>query len=182
MRRLVLSAAMLGVATLAGCVAPSSPPPAQPIPVRPPPLAPLPPPPPSPPLPVDWRDWPVSAGDWRYRVDTLGSTATFGPENGLAEFSLSCDAARAQIILSRRVVGVMPGAVSVRTTSLERSIAVQPSASMPGYVSATLPARDPLLDAMSFSRGRFVVQSEGAQVLVAPSWAEVPRVIEDCRR
>ena len=45
----------------------------------------------------------------------------------------------------------------------------------------TFNVRDPLLDAMAFSRGRFMVEMGGAQTLVLPAWSELGRVIEDCR-
>jgi len=51
----------------------------------------------------------------------------------------------------------------------------------PGALAITLPARDPLLDAMAFSRGRFAVEVSGLPTLYVPSWPEVSRVIEDCR-
>jgi hypothetical protein len=38
-----------------------------------------------------------------------------------------------------------------------------------------------MLDAMVFSRGRFVVDRAGAAPLVVPPYAELGRVIEDCR-
>ena len=39
----------------------------------------------------------------------------------------------------------------------------------------------PLLDAMAITRGRFAVEVEGEPGLYVPAWAEVTRVIEDCR-
>jgi hypothetical protein len=50
-----------------------------------------------------------------------------------------------------------------------------------GVVSVALQSRDPLLDAMAFSRGRFAVEVTGWPTLYVPSWTEVSRVIEDCR-
>jgi hypothetical protein len=49
------------------------------------------------------------------------------------------------------------------------------------YVAAALAVNDPLLDAMAFSRGRVAIQQDGAQTLVIPPYAEIGRVIEDCR-
>ena len=45
----------------------------------------------------------------------------------------------------------------------------------------SLGARDPLLDQMAFSKGRFAVEVAGRTPLYLPSWPEVTRVIEDCR-
>jgi hypothetical protein len=47
--------------------------------------------------------------------------------------------------------------------------------------AADLGARDALVDAMGYSRGRFVVQGGGMPTLVVPAWAEILRVAEDCR-
>ena len=44
-----------------------------------------------------------------------------------------------------------------------------------------MPARDPLLDAMAFSKGRFALEVAGLPTLYVPSYPEVTRVIEDCR-
>lgn len=78
--------------------------------------------------------------------------------------------------LSRSGAAVAP--LTVRTSSLARTVAVQPSGAS---VAVALAARDPLLDAMAFSRGRFIVEQHGAPTLVVPAWAEVGRVVEDCR-
>ena len=52
---------------------------------------------------------------------------------------------------------------------------------MPGYLAAELGVRDSLVDAIGFSRGRFVVEGAGQPRLVVPAWAEFLRVAEDCR-
>jgi len=66
------------------------------------------------------------------------------------------------------------------TTSLSRSL---PASFNPATarLSATLGAWDPLLDAFAFSHGRVGVTVSGLAPLVVPAWAEVARVIEDCR-
>lgn len=68
--------------------------------------------------------------------------------------------------------------MTVRTTSAVRAVPAQAGT---GALSATLTPRDPLLDAMAFSRGRFLVETAGAPYLAIPAWAEVARVTEDCR-
>ena len=50
-----------------------------------------------------------------------------------------------------------------------------------GRVTADAGAYDPLLDAIASSRGRIGFSTSGAPALVVPPWAEVARVIEDCR-
>ncbi|WP_345907778.1 hypothetical protein [Sphingomonas sp. UBA4815] len=44
-----------------------------------------------------------------------------------------------------------------------------------------LAGNDRLLDAMAFSRGRFTIEQAGQPPLIIPAYAEVGRVIEDCR-
>jgi hypothetical protein len=48
-------------------------------------------------------------------------------------------------------------------------------------LTAEVAASDSLLDAIAFSRGRFGVSVSGAGVMVVPTWAEVARVVENCR-
>jgi hypothetical protein len=69
-------------------------------------------------------------------------------------------------------------ALTIRTTSIARTLAVGATTTGGG---AELGARDTLLDAMGYSRGRFVVESSGVPTLVVPAWAEILRVAEDCR-
>ena len=93
--------------------------------------------------------------------------------------TLRCDLARRQIFLS--VVGSVTAPLTVRTSSTTRSIPVQPTGGTPAYAAAALAPTDSLLDAMGFSRGRFVIEQAGAATLVVPAWAEIERVTEDCR-
>jgi hypothetical protein len=44
-----------------------------------------------------------------------------------------------------------------------------------------VPAYDPLLDALVFSRGRVAVYIADKPALVVPAWPEIARVVEDCR-
>jgi hypothetical protein len=173
---------VLAGAVLAGCVAkpvapvraPATPPAARPAVV----------PRPVPPTGSDWRDWPVTAGDWAYRQDQGGSTALFGAGGGNAVLTLRCDAASATLYLSRQGSAATP--LTIRTSTVARSFPVQPTspgpAGSPTYVATRLAARDPLLDAIVYSRGRFIVEQAGAATLVVPAWAEIARVTEDCRR
>ncbi len=48
-------------------------------------------------------------------------------------------------------------------------------------MAVAIPARDPILDAMALTKGRFAIEAQGTQTLYIPAWAEVTRVIEDCR-
>lgn len=141
----------------------------------PPPAAPAPPAPlpapPAPPPPADWRDAPLSAGDWSYRGEGI---ATFGA-GAAPVFAMRCDGA-GRISLSR--TGATGRSITVRTTFGERSL---PATARGSDTVATLASSDQLLDQMAFSRGRFLVQTDGAAPLILPAWAETARVIEDCR-
>jgi hypothetical protein len=160
--------------SVAGCVAP----PAAPPPPPPPTMAPPPPPRPAP-LAADWRDWPPTPGTWRYERDSRGSQASFGGVGSNAPLVLRCDLSPRRMLLSR--AGSATGPMTVRTSSTTKALAVQPTGGAGPYVAAEIAARDPLLDAMAFSRGRFVIEQAGAPLLVVPAYAEIGRVIEDCR-
>lgn len=51
---------------------------------------------------------------------------------------------------------------------------------MPELV-AVRAANDVVLDQIAYSRGRFALEAAGLPMLILPPWAEVARVIEDCR-
>ncbi|QNQ07807.1 hypothetical protein [Sphingomonas alpina] len=162
---------------LGGCVAPSKPPPRpvpRPVPIQTPTPAPVP-----APLSSDWRDWPFTPGDWVYRQDGRGSVALFGRPGMEPLLTLRCDRDAGAIYLSR--TGVAPGAVpmTIRTSTAMRTLNTTP---VGGALAVSINARDSLLEAIGFSRGRFVVQQPGFPTLVVPAWAEILRVTEDCRR
>ena len=161
---------------IAACAGPPPPPP----PAPPPRVArPVPRPAPPPVLGADWRDWPLASGTWSYRRDERGSLALFGPPGADALVTLRCDGAARRLYLSR--AGAVAAPMTVRTSSTARTLAMQPTGGTPPYVATALNPSDPLLDAMGFSRGRFVVEQAGAPTLVVPAWAEIERVTEDCR-
>ncbi|MHA6718130.1 hypothetical protein ACX40Y_01645 [Sphingomonas sp. RS6] len=162
----------------AGCVpaprpAPPAPAPA-PVVAPPPPVAAA----PAPVLGPDWRDWALTPGDWVYRRDARGSIAYFGVRGAQAMAMLRCDQPTRRVSLS--VPGDAPATLTVRTTSATRAIAAVPVGGSPPYRTMTFDARDPFLDAIGFSRGRFVIEG-GVQALVIPAWPEILRVVEDCR-
>lgn len=181
MRLLPLLAVLLFVPA---CVSEPAPP-AVPRPLRvaaPPPL------PTAPPASADWRDWPMTPGDWTYRRDATGSIALYGAAHGGsvgsggggALLTLRCDRTRGMLYLAR--AGAAPAPLTVRTSTIVRTLAVRPAGGAPASMAVALAPNDGLLDALAFSRGRFVVEQAGAPTLVVPAWAEVPRVTEDCRR
>lgn len=166
------------MALLAGCAGKPEPEPAarpEPQPVRPQPA-----PTPAPPPLQGWQDLPLTPGAWVYSRDASGSQAVFGPPASEAFFVVRCEAGRRQIVLSREGTSARPQ-LRIRTSALERTLAATARVEPLAYLSATLPATDPLLDAIVFSRGRFTVEAEGVSRLVLPAWPEPARVVEDCR-
>lgn len=174
MRRLSLAslAPIVGAAALSGCI-PAAPRPEAAAPVQ---HAPRPAPPaPRPVMGSDWRDWPLTPGDWRYQRAAQGSIAVFGT-GGVTRLTLACDPRTRQIRLGRPAS--VAGAVTIRTSSTTRSLTAH---AVSGGAELSLPVADPLLDAMAFSRGRFTIEQSGQVPLVIPAYAEIGRVIEDCR-
>ena len=166
---------------------------AAPDPVPPPPVsvpatAPAPTPTPAPlPPPVsnpaydNWLDAPQTPGDWTYRDGARLSYTTFGAAGTAARFGVECAKTTRSIRLVRgaRANGAVP--MRIRTETAERLITTNPSPDGRPMLIATLNARDPLLDAIALSRGRFSVETSGMETLYLPAWPEISRVIEDCR-
>ncbi len=153
------------------------PPPAQP---QPQPRVTVQQPPPPPPPRADWRDMPLTPGNWVYSNQSDTSQALFGPANGGALFIVRCDRARRQVSLWRE--GTTSGnTMTVRSSTSARNMPLSVQAQPLAYVWTALPAGDRFLDGIVFSRGRFAVEVPGTPMLVIPSWPEPARVLEDCR-
>ncbi len=177
-RSIRYGAAMLAVAGLASCVAPPKPAPAPPAP--PPPALALPAAPPQ----QDWRDVPLTPGNWTWRGGAgQSSIAQYGLAGQGAQFALRCDLATRAVIFSRGSGSTATVASSMGfTTSFGLfSLAASYGGGQPPAIVAQASARDPRLDQIAFSRGRFLVDVAGQPRLVLPAWPEVARVIEDCR-
>ena len=172
---------LAGALLLAGCVAPTKapPPPAtatapRPAPARPAPAPAVPQAPPS----ANWMDAPATPGDWRFAAQGTRSEASFWSAGRAPMLRLRCEADTRRIVLSLPESGARSPAVTLRTETLTRTLAAQPAGR---ETLAALDPSDPLLDAMALSKGRFAVEADGLPTLYLPSWAEVSRVIEDCR-
>lgn len=161
------------IVALAACVPQTRPaPPAEtPPPVRPATA------PPQAPVVKDWMDAAQTPGNWRYAA----GVASFNEVNGQPRFAMRCDAATRTVVLSR--AGQAPGApgMTIRTESQTRTLAATIKTAPASALESRLAASDRLLDAMALSKGRFAVEVAGTPTLYLPSWAEVTRVIEDCR-
>ena len=169
---------LLPLLALAACV-PSKPEPvpqprpqpvAPPVVVAPPPVRPA----------GDWIDWPIEPGTWVYRTDARGSLALFGPAGANATVTLRCDKGRGRIFLS--VSGTArTGPMLVRTSSAMKSLPASQASTEPHYVASELVPGETILDAIAYSRGRFAIEVNGIRPMAIPNWAEIGRVIEDCR-
>ncbi|VXC59440.1 hypothetical protein [Sphingomonas sp. 8AM] len=151
-----------------------------PAPVAPPPsAAPAPALLPAPAPAADWQDWPWTQGAWRYVRDAAGTRASYGVIGQTPAVELRCDRAARALLLSRPGSDATP--FTIRTSARTRSVATQLAAGAVPQIVARFAPDDRLLDAMAFTRGRFTVEQPGSTPLVLPPWAEVGRVIEDCR-
>ena len=71
--------------------------------------------------------------------------------------------------------------MTIRTETTTRSLQAPVDPEGQNMFAAVIPGRDPLLDAMALTKGRFALELADAPTLYLPAWAEVTRVIEDCR-
>ncbi|MFC3096733.1 hypothetical protein [Alteraurantiacibacter palmitatis] len=186
-RAILVMGGSAGALALAGCIPPASdaPPAPRTEPVAAPAPEPAPAPPPSasadiPPLephPEEWIDQPQTAGDWRWRAAGTESVAEFSDPAGAILARLVCTADR-QVLIA--VAGSQPTrGVRVRTETRDALLTAN---LREGWLETRLVARDAILDAMAFSRGRFALEVQGGRALYLPSYPELTRVLEDCRR
>lgn len=166
------------VLLLAACVPPPTP--------APPPPAPAPvatqasvTPPPAPPVTghADLMAAQPMPGDWRWRTAGGESFAEFADSSGQPRVRLTCAADRS-VVLAVRNRHRPATTMLVRTEMMERQVA---ATEHDGWAEARLPARDNLLDAIAFSRGRFGLEIDGGDALYVAPYPEITRVVEDCR-
>jgi len=110
------------------------------------------------------RSLPLAGGQWTYFATVGGSIAAYG-----TQIELRCDRASRTVTISRP--NGVPAALTISTDSVTRTLPP----------SGRLLASDPLLDAIAFSRGRFIVSGGIGPTVAVPSWPEAARSIEDCR-
>lgn len=177
MRLHPLLAALAPLLLLPACVgAPEQPRASAPAPVHRP--APTPTPTPAPtPAPVEWQDRAATPGNWTYRAEGSGSVATFASPARGPLLTLRCDPAAARVSIAR--LGAGQGPMTVRTSF--GAVSWPAAADGSGQLVATRAANDMVLDQIAYSRGHFGVEAPGVEALILPAWAEVARVVEDCR-
>src|SRR3954447_3963128 len=119
------------------------------------------------------------AGSWVYAQTQNGSEASFVNASAMPQLTIRCTRATRRITIAKPASAAAP-LLTVWTSAQTRAL---PASFNPATqrLSADVMAYDPLLDAITFSRGRLGVSVSGAAPLVVPAWAEVARVIEDCR-
>jgi hypothetical protein len=110
------------------------------------------------------KSLPLAVGQWSYVATATGGEARFG-----GHLLLRCDKPTRTMTVSRPNLPV----ASLTIVTDMQTRALPPN--------GRLSAFDPLLDAMSFSRGRFLIAGGSAGPLAVPSWPEAARAIEDCR-
>ena len=181
--RLIPSFAALSplLVLLGSCVGPAQRAPA-PAPTPAPRPAPAPPPiAPATPAPVatEWHNRPTTPGTWTYRTEPTGSVASFGPGATAPHLAVRCDRATSRIAVVR--MGTGQGAMTLRTSYGAVLWPTTSVAAPQSQVQAVRAASDVTLDQIAYSRGKFAVEVQGLAPLILPAWAEVARVIEDCR-
>lgn len=176
--------ALASALALAACVPAGQAPATPPAPVSRP--APEPAPAARPPLlqspDVDnWMDAPATPGTWRYQINAGGALAVFIGSRGQGDFMMSCDTRGGLVRFWRAGTSPSPRIMTIRAETATRSFQVVQAKDTNPYLTTSIAGADPLLDAMALSKGRFAVEVQGLPPLFLPAWAEVTRVIEDCR-
>lgn len=119
------------------------------------------------------------AGAWSYRSAAGTSESLFVDATAAIRLVVRCNRAARTVSIVRTGVAAAAPTMSIWTTSESRSIPSRFAAT--GELSADIAARDPLLDSIAFSRGRFATGAAGAPLTAVPVAPEMARVIEDCR-
>ncbi|MFL6777011.1 MAG: hypothetical protein ACJ8FN_11530 [Sphingomicrobium sp.] len=119
------------------------------------------------------------AGNWTYTTAADGSGAVFADTSGTPQLWVRCTRATRRVTISKAATVTAPS-INVWTSSQAKSVASSFNAAT-GRLTIDLANYDPLLDAIVSSRGRVGFSVGSQPPLVVPPWAEVARVIEDCR-
>ena len=133
------------------------------------------------PLPANWIDQTRTVGSWIYEPVNGGTIARYVETSGSPLFSIGCMTNSRRVVLIRHEVGDPgPTLLTIYTETATRTLRAKPAIEGTD-VSHAAAANDPLLDAIALTRGRFAVETPENPTLYLPAWAEVTRVIEDCR-
>ena len=137
---------------------------------------------------ANWMDAPRTPGDWSYSREEVGQTralytaAIFKDPQGGVLARMTCSPG-GNVILQRYADprNIYRRTMTIRTETTTRSLQAPVDPEGRNMFAAVVTARDPLLDAMALTKGRFALELSDAPALYLPAWAEVTRVIEDCR-
>ncbi|MEO0463810.1 MAG: hypothetical protein AAF127_11815 [Pseudomonadota bacterium] len=174
-----------GIAACSGEAPPPAPTPAP----TPSPAASISAPPPPPPAPVvteptfeNYLDAPQTPGTWEFEDEPGEKLALFGVNPRQPIFLMRCGEGRIALVRTTSDPQAVRRTMTVTTETTERRLQTAP---VPGrqvpLLASMLDPNDPLLDAMAITKGRFKIAVDGERTLYLPAWAEVTRVIEDCR-
>ena len=119
------------------------------------------------------------AGSWSYRGIAGGSEAAFSDSSAARRLVVRCTRANRSVAIARTGVPAAAPTLTVWTSSSSRSVPARFESSL--VLTAEIAARDSLLDAIAFSRGRFATAAAGAPMVTLPTSPEAARVVEDCR-
>jgi hypothetical protein len=118
-------------------------------------------------------------GTWTYTASADGGEAVFTDASNQPLLSLRCVRSIRRVVLSKPASAASP-TLGVWSSTASKSWPATYDAAT-ARLSAQIANWDPVLDAISYSRGRFAVAAAGQQPLVVPDWADISRIAEDCR-
>lgn len=104
-----------------------------------------------------------------------------GQTRGATALIIRCDRTTRRVGIARSGSATGQVQMRIRTETQDRVLTAGPLDGTPGLVAAELSARDSLLDAIAFSKGRLAVETEGIARIYVPAYPEITRVVEDCR-
>ena len=171
--------ATLASAFALACCAPPPPPPVVSAPAPAPMPTPTPPPVVQEPEYENFLDAPQTPGDWQYRAGASNTMAVFVEPDGRESFAIVCSGSEITLSRAGQASDLVP--MRIRTETAQQMFNADPSANGASVLNVRMRARNPMLDAIALSRGRFAVETAGLKTLYLPAWAEISRVIEDCR-
>src|SRR5918998_5262958 len=110
-------------------------------------------------VPMDFSTARVTPGLWTYQAVPGGSAARFIDATGTVRFALECSKATRRVTISRTSSVAAPS-IFLWASDASRTLVTrfEPNAMR---LATDLAARDPLLDAIAFSRGRIAVTIAG---------------------
>lgn len=129
----------------------------------------------------NYLDAPQTPGDWTYIAERDETFALFGLSIENPQAIIRCDLDSRKVGIGRFGSDRGTAVMRIRTETRQQILEASTRDSGQPLVAAEMDARDPILDAMALSKGRFAIETEGTATLYLPAWAEVTRVIEDCR-